>query len=57
MDADPLEALRLFQMAEIGLRKDIADGQYYYEKRLQEAIEGQKKAREAIEFFDGCIIN
>lgn len=57
VDADPLEALRLFQMAEIGLRKDIADGQYYYEKRLQEAIEGQKKAREAIEFFDGCIIN
>ena len=57
VNADPLEALRLFQMAEIGLRKDIADGQYYYEKRLQEAMEGQKKAREAIEFFDGCIIN
>lgn len=54
---EPLEALRLFQMAEIGLRKDIADGQYYYEKRLQEAIEGQKKAREVIELFDGCIIN
>lgn len=54
---EPLEALRLFQMAEIGLRKDIADGQYYYEKRLQEALEGQKKAREVIELFDGCIIN
>lgn len=57
VDADPLEALRLFQMAEIGLRKDIADGQYYYEKRLQEAIEGQKKAREMVESGEEWIID
>lgn len=46
--ANPLEALKLFQLAEIGLRKAIADGQRYYQKRLQEAIEGQKKAREIL---------
>lgn len=57
VDADPLEALRLFQMAEIGLRKDIADGQYYYERRLQEALEGQKKAREMIESGEEWVID
>ena len=42
---DPLTALQLFQMAEIGLRQSIANGLTYYEKRLREAIEGQAKAR------------
>lgn len=46
---DLLRALALFQQAEIGLRKDIADGQTYYAKRLQEAIEGQSRAREMVE--------
>lgn len=49
VNPDPLRALALFQQAEIGLRIDIADGQFYYEKRLQEAIEGQTKARELVE--------
>lgn len=46
---DPLYALHLYQEAEIGLRIDIKDGQYYYEKRLQEALEGQKRARALVE--------
>lgn len=46
---DLLRALALFLQAEIGLRKDIADGQTYYAKRLQEAIEGQSRAREMVE--------
>lgn len=57
VNTDPLEALRLFQIAEIGLRKDIADGQYYYERRLQEAIEGQKKAREMVESGEEWVID
>ena len=51
---DPLRALALFQQAEIGLRLDIADGQTYYAKRLQEAIEGQRRARDLIETDDGA---
>lgn len=46
---DPLRALHLFQVAEIGLRLDIADGQTYYRRRLQEAIEGQERARALLE--------
>ena len=49
IDPDPLRALALFQRAEIGLRLDIADGQFYYKKRLQEAIEGQEIARAMVE--------
>lgn len=49
VEPDPLRALALFQKAEIGLRIDIADGQTYYVKRLQEALEGQLKARELVE--------
>lgn len=45
IQADPLAALKLFQMAEIGLRQTIANGLDYYRKRLDEAIEGQAKAR------------
>lgn len=42
---DPLTALQLFQLAEIGLRQSIANGLTYYEKRLGEAVEGQERAR------------
>ena len=42
---DPMRALQLFQQAEIGLRVDIDNGQTYYRKRLEEAIEGQERAR------------
>ena len=52
IDADPLRALKLFQDAEVGLRIDIADGQYYYRKRLREAIEGQEVARSLVEEED-----
>ena len=52
IDADPLRALKLFQDAEVGLRIDIADGQYYYKKRLREAIEGQEAARSLVEEED-----
>ncbi|MDO4291086.1 MAG: tetratricopeptide repeat protein [Eggerthellaceae bacterium] len=45
IEPNPLRALALFQLAEIGLRIDIADGQAYYAKRLQEAIDGQEEAR------------
>ena len=48
-ESNPLRALSLFQQAEIGLRIDIAAGQTHYAKRLQEAIEGQVKARELID--------
>lgn len=49
---DALRALSLFQQAEIGLRKDIANGQFYYVNRLQEAIAGQEKARKLLEADD-----
>lgn len=50
IERDPLRALSLFQQAEIGLRIDITEnGMTYYEKRLQEAIEGQQRARELVE--------
>ena len=52
IDPDPLRALALFQRAEIGLRLDIADGQFYYKKRLQEAIEGQEITRAMVEDED-----
>lgn len=53
---DLLRALALFQQTEIGLRIDIADGQTYYTKRLQEAIEGQTQARTLIDADDDIII-
>ena len=43
---DPLSALKLYQVAEIGLRISIKNGLTYYKKRLQEAISGQARARE-----------
>ncbi len=57
VEPDPLRALALFQQAEIGLRIDIANGQRYYTKRLQEAIEGQEKARALVEMEDGIAID
>lgn len=42
---NPMKALELFQLAERGLRVDIAMGQTFYKKRLLEALEGQEKAR------------
>lgn len=45
---DPMRALELYQLAERGLRVDIARGQTYYEKRLQEALEGQERMREVL---------
>lgn len=41
----PLRALELFGRAEVGLRIEIENGLTYYRKRLEEAIEGQAKAR------------
>ncbi len=49
IEPDPLRALMLFQQAEVGLRLDIADGQTYYRRRLQQAIDGQRQARELVE--------
>ena len=46
---DPMHALELYQLAERGLRIDIARGQAYYTKRLQEAMEGQQRMREALD--------
>ena len=40
---DPMRALQLFQLAEIGLRIDIKNGQTYYRKRLEETIKGRKR--------------
>lgn len=46
---DPMYALELYQLAERGLRIDIARGQTYYERRLQEALEGQERMRELLD--------
>lgn len=51
---DPMRALQLFQQAEIGLRIDIDNGQTYYRKCLEEAVEGQEMARAII---DGQVID
>lgn len=45
---DPMRALELYQLAERGLRIDIAHGQTYYAKRLQEALDGQERMRELL---------
>ena len=42
---DPMQALELYQLAERGLRVDIAQGATYYSKRLHEAMEGQERVR------------
>ena len=48
LEKDPERALLLYTEAEVGYRKAIEDGLDYYAKCLKQAIEGQKKAREAI---------
>ncbi len=53
---DPLRALHLFQQAEIGLRIDITEnGTTYYRRRLEEAIEGQERARALVELDDAVL--
>ena len=53
---DPLRALHLFQQAEIGLRIDITEnGMTYYQRRLEEAIEGQERARALVELDDAVL--
>ena len=53
---DPLRALHLFQQAEIGLRIDITEnGMTYYRRRLEEAIEGQERARALVEMDDAVL--
>lgn len=49
LESDPLRALSLFQQAEVGLRIDIANGASYYRRRLQQAIDGQQRARDLID--------
>lgn len=53
---DPLRALHLFQQAEIGLRIDITEnGMTNYRRRLEEAIEGQERARALVELDDAVL--
>ena len=52
IEPDALVALHLYQIAEIGLRISIDNGLDYYKKRLEQAIEGQAKAREALDNGD-----
>lgn len=46
---DPMGALSLYQLAERGLRRDIAHGQVYYAQRLEQALEGQRRMRELLD--------
>ena len=48
---DPFRALELYQLAERGLRLDIANGLTYYRKRLAEVLEGQENMRGKLTFF------
>ena len=50
LEYDPLSALNLFQEAEFGFRIEIKNGCMYYEKNMNKAIEGQKKARELLDY-------
>lgn len=49
IEFNPALAFELYQLAERGLRADIAQGQTYYRKRLQEAIDGQERMRELLD--------
>lgn len=46
---DPMGALSLYQLAERGLRRDIAHGQTYYARRLAQALVGQERMRDILE--------
>ena len=52
IERDTMFALRLYQTAEIGLRVDINEGLAYYKKRLDQAVEGQEKARRLLDETD-----
>lgn len=49
LEYDPMSALEFYQLAERGLRLDIAQGQRYYVERLKEALEGQDRMRAVLE--------
>ena len=51
VEQDYAKAKELYELAERGLRIDIARGQTYYKKRLQEALEGQERMREADDYL------
>lgn len=42
---DPVMALHYYQVAEVGMRIQLADGASWYAERLQQAIAGQDRAR------------
>lgn len=48
---DPMTALEMYQLAERGLRIDIAHGQTYYTRRLEEALAGQERMRELLNAY------
>lgn len=50
---DPMRALELYQLAERGLRVDIANGMTYYARRLEEALSGQELMRAVLDGCDG----
>lgn len=50
-----LRALHLYQIAEVGLRKDIDAGATYYRKRLAEAIEGQQNVRALLDVSESFL--
>ena len=46
---DPMGALSLYQLAERGLRVDIAHGHEYYRDRLHQSIAGQERMRKVLD--------
>lgn len=50
---DPMGALRLFQLAERGLRISVARGETHYQARLDQAIQGQERMRIVLQHPDG----
>lgn len=50
---DPMGALRLFQLAERGLRISVARGETHYHARLDQAIQGQERMRIVLQHPDG----
>ncbi len=49
MPYDPMGALGLYQLAERGLRVEVAHGQVHYMRRLREAIDGQDRMRKVLD--------
>ena len=48
LERDPERALVLYAEAEVGYRRAIQEGLGYYQKCLEEAVDGQQSAREAV---------